>query len=141
VSTAELDRREPVRMLDRLPFAVGSFVVSAVLTAIGSFSGDDDHAWRQWLIVLVISAVATAIVFWLIVPRINNLPRGALILAIVGAVTIVVFWLGIPVIFAGAAALLALEVRRRGATSAAASVALVIAALVVAAAVVVAFMG
>jgi hypothetical protein len=37
-----------------------------------------------------------------IVPRINELSRGALILAIIGAVTIVVFWLGIPVVFAAA---------------------------------------
>src|SRR6185295_10803273 len=89
VSTAELDRSEAAGGVERLPFALGSFVISAVLTAIGSFSGNDDHAWRQWLIVLVVSAVVTAIVFWVIVPRIDNLPRGALILAIVGAVTIV----------------------------------------------------
>jgi len=141
VSTTELDRNEAASGVDRLPFALGSFLISAVLTAIGSFGGDDDHAWRQWLIVLAVSAVVTAIVFWFIVPRIDNLPRGALILAIVGAVTIVVFWLGIPVIFAGAAALLALQARRRGGTSRSASVALLIAALVIAAAVVLAFVG
>jgi hypothetical protein len=49
----------------------------------------------------------------LIVPRINDLPRGALILAIIGAATTIVFWLGIPVVFAGAAALLAVDTRRR----------------------------
>jgi hypothetical protein len=141
VSTVDLDRSDAARGVDRLPFALGSFLISAVLMAIGSFSGNDDHAWRQWLIVLAVSAVVTAIVFWFIVPRINNLSRGALILAIVGAVTIVVFWLGIPVIFAGAAALLALQARRGGATPRSASVALVIAALVVVAAVVLAFVG
>jgi hypothetical protein len=141
VSTAELDRSEAAGGVERLPFALGSFVISAVLTAIGSFSGNDDHAWRQWLIVLAVSAVVTAIVFWFVVPRIDNLPRGALILAIVGAVTIVVFWLGLPVIFAGAAALLALQARRGGATSRAASIALLIAALVVVAAVALAFVG
>ena len=77
----------------------------------------------------------------MIVPRINDLPRGALILAIIGAITIVVFWLGIPVVFAGAAALLALEVRRRGVSCAAASAALVIAALTTVAAIVVALVG
>jgi hypothetical protein len=142
VSTAELGRRsEPNPMSSQLPFAIGSFLVSAVLTAIGSFSGDDEHAWRQWLIVLAISAVVAAIVFWVVVPRISNLPRGALVLAIIGAVTIVVFWLGIPVLFAGAAALLALEVRRRGTPSTAASAALLIAALTTIAAIVLAFAG
>jgi len=123
----------------RVPFAVASFAISAVLTAIGSFSGDDDHQLRQWLIVLAISAVVTVIVFWFIVPRIDNLPRGALILAIIGAVTVVVFWLGIPVIFAGAAALLALEARRTPST--AATAALVLAALTTIAAVLLAFVG
>jgi hypothetical protein len=40
----------------------------------------------SWLIDLAISAVVTAVVFWVIVPRINDLPRGALILAIIGAI-------------------------------------------------------
>jgi hypothetical protein len=125
----------------RLPFAAVSFVVSAVLTAIGSFSGDDDHQWRQWLIVLAISAIATVVVFGIIVPRIENLPRGAMILAIIGAVTIVVFWLGLPVVFAGAAVLLVYEARRRAVTSIALSVAAALAALTTIAAVVLAFVG
>jgi predicted phage tail protein len=125
----------------RASFAIGSFVVSAVLTAIGSFSGNDNHEWRQWLIVLAISAVATAVVFWLIVPRIENVARGALILAVIGAVAIVAFWLGIPVVFAGAAALLVLDARQRGMTSTALSVAAVLAALTTIAAVVLAFVG
>jgi hypothetical protein len=125
----------------RLPFAAVSFVVSAVLTAIGSFSGDDDHQWRQWLIVLAISAIATVVVFGIIVPRIENLPRGAMILAIIGAVTIVVFWLGLPVVFAGAAVLLVYEARRRAVTSIALSVAAALAALTTIAAVVFAFVG
>jgi uncharacterized membrane protein len=141
VSTAEIGRREPTPLLARLPFALGSFLLSAVLTAIGSFSGDNDHEWRMWLIVLAISAVVTGIVFGLIVPRINDLSRGALVLAIVGAVTIVVFWLGIPLVFAGAAALLALEVRGRGVRSTAASAALVIAGLTALAAILLAFVG
>jgi hypothetical protein len=125
----------------RIPFAVGSFAVSAVLTAIGSFSGSDDHQWRQWLIVLAISAVAAAVLFGFIVPRIRNVARGAVVLAVVGAVAIVVFWLGIPVLFAGAVALLVLEGRRRGVSSIALPVAAVLAALTTIAAVVLAFVG
>jgi hypothetical protein len=128
-------------MTARVPLALGSFLVSAALTAIGSFSGNDDHQWRQWLIVLAISAVATAIVFWVVVPRIDNLSRGALILAIIGAVAIVVFWLGIPVVLAGGATLLALEARRAAAGSGAATAALAIAGLTTIAAIVLAFVG
>ena len=101
-------------MSARVPFALGSFALSAVLSAIGTFSGSDDHELRNWLVVLVIAAVATAIVFWVVVPRIDNLSRGSLILAIIGAITIVVFWLGIPVVITAGAALLALEARKRG---------------------------
>jgi hypothetical protein len=103
-------------MSRRVPFALGSFALSAVLTAIGSFRGDDEHAWRSWLIVLAIAAVVTVVVFWAVIPRIGNLDRGALILAIVGAVTIIVFWAGVPVPIAGGATLLALEARARAAT-------------------------
>lgn len=127
-------------MSRRLPFALGSFALSAVLTAIGTFRGDNENEWRTWLTVLAIAAVATAIVFWVVVPRIGNLDRGALILAIVGAVTIIVFWLGIPVVIAGGAALLALEARERAATRLN-TAALVIAALTVIAAVVLALFG
>lgn len=83
----------------------------------------------------------TAIVFWVIVPRIHDLARGALILAILGAVAIIVFWLGIPVILAGAAALLAFEARGRGMGATAASAVLVIAAVTTVGAIVLAFVG
>ena len=125
----------------RVPFAVGSFIVSAVLTAVGSFSGNDDHQLRQWLIVLAISAAVTAVVFWVVVPRIDNVARGALILSVIGVLTIIVFWLGVPVVFAGAAGLLVLEGRRSGVTSVALPVAAVLAAVTTIAAAVLAFVG
>jgi uncharacterized membrane protein len=124
----------------RVPFALGSFALSAVLTAIGSFRGDNENEWRSWLIVLAIAAVATAIVFWVVIPRIGNLDRGALILAIVGALTIIVFWAGLPVVLAGGATLLALEARDRAATGMS-TAALAIAGLTVIAAVVLALFG
>jgi len=127
-------------MSRRLPIALASFGLSAALTAIGTFRGDDDHAWRQWLIILAIAVVATAIVFWVVVPRIENLDRGALVLAIVGALTIIVFWVGIPVVLAGGATLLALEARDRAATGLS-TAALAIAGLTVIAAVALAFLG
>jgi hypothetical protein len=127
-------------MSRRVPFALGSFALSAVLTAIGSFRGDEDNPWRNWFIVLAIAAVAAAIVFWVVVPRIGNLDRGALILAIVGAITIIVFWTGVPPVVAGGATLLALEARERAATRLG-TAALVIAALTMIAAVVLALFG
>jgi hypothetical protein len=129
-------------MTARAPLALASFALSAALTAIGTFSGDDDNQWRQWLIVLGIAALATLIVFWVVVPRVNRLGRGALILAILGAIAIIVFWLGIPVVLAGGAALLALEARRASADDARlATPALALAGLTVIAAVVFAFVG
>jgi hypothetical protein len=129
-------------MTARAPLALASFALSAALTAIGTFSGDDDNQWRQWLIVLGIAALATLIVFWVVVPRVDRLGRGALILAILGAIAIIVFWLGIPVVLAGGAALLALEARRASADDARlATPALALAGLTVIAAVVFAFVG
>jgi hypothetical protein len=114
--------------------------LSAVLTAVGTFRGDNENEWRSWLIVLAIAAVATAIVFWVVIPRIGKLDRGALILAILGALAIIVFWAGLPVVFAGGATLLALEARDRVA-SGLSTAALAIAGLTVIAAVVLALFG
>ncbi len=115
----------------RIPFALAALVVAAILTAIGTFRGDDEHSLRTWLVVLAISVVGAAIVFWGIVPRVDRFGRGALILAVVGALSLVVFWTGLPPIFAGGAALLALAARERGAETGMASAALVLAALTV----------
>jgi len=121
--------------------ALGALALQIVLLAIGAFSGNDSDAWRYFLITSAIAAVATAIMFWGIVPRIENRARGALIVAIVGAIAIVVFWLGLPVVIAGAAILLALEARSADRSSTAATAALVIALLTIAAAILVAFIG
>ena len=40
--------------------------------------------------------IAAAIVFWLVVPRIDRLGRRAFILAVIGALSIVLFWTGVP---------------------------------------------
>src|SRR5919106_3315896 len=97
----------------RVLFAVGSLVVSAALTAIGTFSGDEDDAFWTWLVVVVIAAAAVGILFWVVVPRVQRLGLAALVLAVIGAATIAVFWSGLPVPFAGAAALLGLTARDR----------------------------
>ena len=121
--------------------AAVSALIAVALAAIGSFRGDDEHATRQFLIVCAIILVAAAVVFWVIVPRIERLGRGALILAVIGAISIVVFWLGIPPVLAGGATLLALEARQRVVETGMATAALVLAAITVAAAAVIAFVG
>jgi O-antigen/teichoic acid export membrane protein len=79
----------------RTLFAVGSFVVSAILTAIGTFSGSDDNQFWQWLVILAVTAVAVAALFWVIVPRFDGGTGGAaLVTAIVSVVSLAVFWIG-----------------------------------------------
>jgi hypothetical protein len=125
----------------RNEFALGSVALAIALSAIGTFRGDEDHSARSWLIVSAIIVAVAAVVFWVIVPRIDRVGRGALIFAILGALSIVVFWLGIPPVLAGAAAMLALVARGRGTETGMATIALALAALTVAAAVVVAIIG
>jgi hypothetical protein len=125
----------------RAQFALGSVVVSAVLTAIGTFGDDGDSEWWQWLVVVAIAVAAAAVLFWLVVPRVGDIGLWALVLAILGAVSIVVFWTGLPAVFAGAAAFLALDARGRGLKPGLATAALAVAAVTVGAAVVVAFVG
>src|SRR5262245_59293414 len=79
--------------------AAAAFVISAALAAWGTFSGDDSHAMRQYLVVLLIIAVATAIVFGFVLPRSvdgANAARTALILSVLGLLSIVGFWAGLP---------------------------------------------
>jgi hypothetical protein len=98
----------------RTLFAVGSFVVSAILTAIGTFSGSDDNQFWQWLVVLVVTAVGVGVVFWVVVPRFQGGTGGAaLVLSLVALVSLAVFWLGLPVPIAAGAVLLGLDARDR----------------------------
>ena len=130
-----------VARMRRTIFALGSVALAIALSAVGTFRGDADHSARSWLVVSAIVVAVAAVVFWLIVPRVDRVGRGALIFGIVGVLSIVVFWLGIPPVLAGAAALLALAARERGTETGMATAALVLAALTLAAAVVVAFVG
>lgn len=98
----------------RTSFAVGSFVVSAILTAIGTFSGSDDNQFWQWLVVLAVTAAAVAVMFRIVVPRFDGGAGGAaLVVSLVALVSLVVFWLGLPVPIAAAATLLGLDARDR----------------------------
>jgi hypothetical protein len=125
--------------VDRTTFALGALALQVALLAVGAFKGDDDNAWRYFLITAAIAAIATGIVFWGVVPRIET-ARGALILAIVGAVAIILFWLGLPVVIAAGAIYVALKARRTD-RSTAAKAALAIGVVTIALAALVAFIG
>ncbi len=106
----------------RTLFAVGSFVISAILTAIGTFSGSDDNQFWQWLVVLAVTTVASTA---------HGRRRARY------GVTFVP-----PLPIAAAAAFLALGARERpDARQGYATAALVISAIVVVLAVVLAFAG
>jgi hypothetical protein len=130
--------------MDRRPlFAVASIVVSAILTAIGTYSGDDSHQTRQFLIVLAIVIVAAAIVFWVVVPRLEGgTGSAALVLGVLAVVSLVLFWLGLPAVLAGGSTLLALDARERpGAKLGYVNGALALSALAIVLAAVAAFAG
>ncbi len=85
-------------------FAAIGAGIAAVLTAIGTFgdfTGNDtrQHSFGQYLIVVGIIAVATAIVFGLVARKPS--PTKTLVLGILAVVTLVVFWAGRPPVFAG----------------------------------------
>ena len=87
---------------------------AAVLNAIGSFGeGAAEHGWGDFLAVLAISVVATAIVFGLVVrtaPRGDPAPR-ALVLGVLAALSVVVFWAGVTLPLAVGALACALVAR------------------------------
>jgi hypothetical protein len=119
--------------------------LSAVLTAIGTFSGGGkDQGWREYLVTLAITVVAAAIVFGLVVRTAptGNASRRALVLGILAALSFVVFWAGLPsVLAAGAVACALVDRDRSGHLDGSDKAAIGLSALAVAAAVVLAFVG
>lgn len=118
-------------------WAAGSAGISAVLTAIGTFwSPLADYEATQtmgdlysYLVVIPVIAVGVAIAFGFVVRTASpeRADRRGLILALVSMPLVLVFWTGLPVVFAAAAACLALS---NGRPSAVAKVTLAIGVLV-----------
>lgn len=76
--------------------------VAVVLNAVGTFwdvtgNSSKDHGWGDFLFVVGFSAVATAVVFGLVVRTAasGNAGRRALVLGVLAALSFVVFWAGI----------------------------------------------
>jgi hypothetical protein len=102
-------------------FAVAGAGISTVLCAVGTFWDLSDNepgtnnGLAEFLPVVAVIAIATALVFGLVVrtARPENAARRGLVLAIVGLLSIPVFWTGLPVVFAAAAVACA-TLRRSG---------------------------
>ena len=86
--------------------------VAAVLAAWGTFGEDDYSAW-DYLIVLAIILVATAIVFGVVVRRWPS-ARTAVVLGVLAVLTLADFWTGLPPVFAAGAIALGLGERESG---------------------------
>lgn len=123
--------------------AAVALAVAAVLNALGSFGGEGDHSWGDFLFVLVLSAVATALVFGLVVrtATADSGGRRALVLGVLAALSVAVFWAGVTVPLAVGALACALVARDGGRAGGAAVAGSVLAALALVSAVVLAFVG
>jgi hypothetical protein len=97
--------------------AVGLSIVSLIVLLIRNTN--DGPVWRVGLIVGVLIAALTAVVFGVVVRRVlakrspQSSSRAALVLGVLAAVSIVAFWLAVPPIFGVAAMALALDARDR----------------------------
>ena len=144
--TTTSTHRPPANTRQVAAFAVAGTVTALALTAIGTIGGDNDrYDTTDWLTLNVpIVLVTGALVFGLVVPRINRGARpatGALVLGVLALVSIVAFYLGLPTILAAAAAACAAAARTRRGWTAATAVAVALAITATAAAVVLALTG
>ena len=81
--------------------------LALVLTAIGTFGdlaadGTAKHGWEEYAVVVAIIALATALVFGLVVRSATPANAGtrAIVLAVLSVVSILVFWTGLPPVLA-----------------------------------------
>jgi hypothetical protein len=103
-------------------FAAAGFSLAVVYAAIVSFTDDDPHAWRQFLVIAAIAVVVGVIAF-AVARRLAGRPgdrpvaRGALVLGVLAVLSLGAFWASIFPVLAAAATALAVETRdRRGGT-------------------------
>ena len=99
-------------------FAAAGAGTAAVLTAAGTFLDLTDNesgggSLGEYLVVLGIIAVATAVVFGLVVRAAHGKSAAtrALVLAVIGLLSSVAFWTGLPAVLAAGATACALTAR------------------------------
>jgi hypothetical protein len=138
----------PTAAPSRTPLVAAlGLTVSAALTAVGTFwavnDSSSDHNASDWLITVGIAAVATTIVFGLVVRTAasGNAGRRAVVLGVVGLLSNVAFWAGFPAVLAAGALACALTAKDQGRFTTAPKVALALAGLTVAGAVNLAIFG
>jgi hypothetical protein len=134
---------ETLRVDRRMLWASGAGFGSAVLVAIGSYSGNSDDQTRQFLVAVAVTVALTVVLFRVVVPRLEGGTGGAaFVLSLVALASLVLFWLGLPVPLAAAAIYLALDAGRRSDVRAVVRLgAIVISTLVIGTAVVLAMAG
>jgi hypothetical protein len=126
VRSGSSDLEVPVIAATKTSIPLWSTVAAVVLTAYSVLKPPRDGATGRELAIEMVIVLAVAAITFTIVRRVERKGRVALGLAILGLLSVALFFLGIvSVLFAGAAAQLALEARRR-ASSRAATVALAI---------------
>jgi len=81
--------------------------LALVLTAIGTFGdlvgeSSSEHGWGEYAVVAGIIAVATALVFGLVVRTATPANAGtrAIVLGVLSVLTVLVFWTGLPAVLA-----------------------------------------
>jgi hypothetical protein len=133
----------PTRTTNWPMYAALGAGLALVLTAIGTFGdlvgeSSTEHGWGDYAAVAGIIAVATAVVFGLVVRTASPANAGtrAIVLAVLALLTVLVFWTGLPAVLAFGAIACAVLTR-----SGMAKVALGIAGLAVVAAAVLAVTG
>jgi hypothetical protein len=125
-----------------------AFGVAVVLNAVGTFadlggSSEGDQGWREFLVVVAISAVATAVVFGLVVRTAagGDPQRRSVVLGVLAALSFVVFWAGITAPLAVGAIGCALVARDLGRLGGAAKAGIALGALALVAVTVLAVIG
>ena len=128
ITVTPSDHRETARRAV-VPAALTTFAVAAVLSVTGA------HTTAEWVVEVVVEAVATALVFGLIVARgLRHESAGGrgLALGILGLLLVVpAFWTGLPLLLGTGSALLGSAGRRAPTGSAKATAALVVGVLAV----------
>jgi hypothetical protein len=109
MSESIIESRGGMQLRGRIALpAAAAAALAAGLAAWGTF-GDNGHGVGEYLIVLGIIAVVTAVVFGWVVPRgLRQEAAGtsALALSVVGLLTVAIFWSGLPPVLAAGGILL-----------------------------------
>ncbi|HSF97251.1 MAG TPA: hypothetical protein VLA55_01060 [Ornithinibacter sp.] len=103
-----------------LPVAVGTFLGTCAFTALGVFGDGTEgatHSATDVLVVAAVAAVATGVIFGIVVPRVQSSRRAAgvgLGLSLVGLLMVAVFWSGLTPALAAGGIVLGATARRAG---------------------------